>query len=207
MPKTNFFKINDVLSNNKLETDLYLQDKIGEIDKISFSKTHDEFSLTARFYLENQQSKLQVEDLYDQINRKVFVFLNLDKFEEILNENWIFDQDQFIMELNNNNFAKINNRINSYRTGIFRRLNETIFTILDIFYQKLKSNFHNQYVLEHLNECKSVSKMYTETYSEFNLLNSSYRIGNIIDNILDNILVELRNISKNLIEYIYKRTL
>ena len=49
--------------------------------------------------------------------------------------------------------------------------------------------------------------MYTETYSEFNLLNSSYRIGNIIDNILDNILVELRNISKNLIEYIYKRTL
>ena len=100
MPKTNFFKINDVLSNNKLETDLYLQDKIGEIDKISFSKTHDEFSLTARFYLENQQSKLQVEDLYDQINRKVFVFLNLDKFEEILNENWIFDQDQFIMELN-----------------------------------------------------------------------------------------------------------
>ena len=92
VPKTNFFKINEVLSNNILETDNAFQPKFFDIFGIKFSKFNDEFSLSARFYLENQHSKIQIDELYDQINRKIFIILNLEQFKDILIENWIFDK-------------------------------------------------------------------------------------------------------------------
>ena len=294
VPKTNFFKINDALSTNILETDKFLQAKIGELFGIMYSKQNDVYSLTAKFYKENQISKLQIDELYDQINQKVFVYLNLENFKELLLRNWIFDQDEFISELNNTlynsnlqiekefstqkqnyrdkleeymtsyfnketlinridelykneiknlesnkvesikqyiqeilnkikqyikdetnillsastsynkNFTRIINRINSYKTEIFNKLNQTVFSILEKFYQNLNNNFHTQYVLAHLDECTSVSKSYTETYTDFNLLNSTYKIKEIIDNIVDSISNEIKNTSKNQIDYIYK---
>ena len=300
VPKTNFFKINDELSTNILETDKSLQAKITELTGIlanyGFSKTNDEFSLTGKFYKENQISKIQIDELYGQINQKVFVFLNLEKFEEILIGNWIFDQDEFINELNNtlynsnlqiekefstqkqnyrdklekymtsyftketlinsiyelytneirnlesnevelikqyiqeilnkiklyikdetnillntltsynNNFTKINNRINSYKTEIFNKLNDTVFSVLEIFYQNLNNIFHRQYVLAHLDQCISVSKSFTETYNDFTLLNSTFKIKEILDNMVDNIANEIKNTSKNQIDYIYKES-
>ena len=101
VPKANFFKINNVISNNILETDKSIQAKIAELYTIKYSKTNDVYSLTAKFYKENQISKLQIDELYDQINQKVFVVLELNKFKELLIRNWIFDQDGFISELNN----------------------------------------------------------------------------------------------------------
>ena len=104
----------------------------------------------------------------------------------------------------NKDFTTINNIINSYKTEIFKKLNDTIFSILETFYQNLNNNLHKQYVLEHLDECVSVSKSYTETYGDFNLLNSSYKIGEILDTIIDNIIEDIKNISKNQIDYIYE---
>ena len=296
VPKTDFFQINEVLSNNILETNNALNSKVLAIYGIQFSKFNDEFSLSARFYLENQHSKIQINELYDQINRQIFIILNLDQFKDILIDNWIFDQDEFINELNNTlynsnleienefsvqknsyyeklekyitksftkeilinkindlyineikdlsnsqikdiekniqeivnkikqyindesksinktitsynkNFTKIKNRINFYKTEIFNKLNETVFNVLDIFYEKMNAKVHEEYVLAHINQCVSVSKAFTQTYKDFELLNSSYKIGDIIDNIIDNIVVEIRNLSKNQIDYIYNET-
>ena len=45
------------------------------------------FLLDSRFYLENSDSGRQITELYEQIEKKVFVYLNLDKFKELLNDN------------------------------------------------------------------------------------------------------------------------
>ena len=292
--KTDFFKINEVLSNNVLGTEQALQPKISEIFGIRFPKSNDEFSLTSRFYLENQHSKIQVDELYDQINRQIFIILNLEEFNDILTQNWIFDQDEFINELNNvlynsnleidkeflnqksgyyeklekyitesftketllnkindlyqteikdlsnnqiqeiennikeilnkikqyiidesnsinkaltsynKNFTRIKNRINSYKTEIFNKLNVTIFNVINTFYNRMIVKVHEEYVLAHINQCVSASKLYTETYEKFDLINSSYKIGDIIDDIISNITVEIRNFSKNQMDYMYK---
>ena len=68
--------------------------------KLRNNKVNDEISLTSRFYLENSISGKEIDDFYEQINKKVFVYLNLDKFKDLLIGNWIFDQDEFINKLN-----------------------------------------------------------------------------------------------------------
>ena len=62
-------------------------------------KTNNEYALSARFYLENSDSGRQIIELYEQIEKKVFVHLNLEKFKELLIDNWICDQDEFIRRL------------------------------------------------------------------------------------------------------------
>ena len=99
--ETNFFDINDILSDNELNNENKLKSILNNIRLIRNDKSNDEISLSARFYLENSESGRQIEELYQQINDKVFVYLNLEKFKKILDENWIFDQDSFIKDLNN----------------------------------------------------------------------------------------------------------
>ena len=97
--ETNFFKVNSILENNEMNNNNNLPPIIDNIRKIKKSKANDEFSLAARFYLENSESGKQIKELYEQVDEKVFVYLNLEKFKDILEENWIFDQDEFIKEL------------------------------------------------------------------------------------------------------------
>jgi len=98
--ETNFFGVNDILKNNIKTTQKSLSDKLTKIREFKNSKKNDEFSVAAKYYLENSESGKQIEQLYEQIDQKVFVFLNLDKFNELLIDNWIFDQDEFIKNLN-----------------------------------------------------------------------------------------------------------
>ena len=98
--ETNFFGVNDILKNNVKTTQKSLSDKLTKIRELKNSKNNDEFSVAAKYYLENSESGKQIEQLYEQIDQKVFVFLNLDKFNELLIDNWIFDQDEFIKSLN-----------------------------------------------------------------------------------------------------------
>jgi hypothetical protein len=97
--ETNFFKTNDILKNNVLDTSKNLMPKLVKIMQLKNGKSNTEISLSSRFYLGNSENGRQIEELYEQINKKVFVYLNLEKFKELLIENWIFDQDEFIRSL------------------------------------------------------------------------------------------------------------
>jgi len=97
--ETNFFDINDILKINNISTYNNLTSILRNIYKLKNNKSNDEVSLSARFYLQNSESGRQIEELYEQIDKKEFVYLNLEKFKHILDENWIFDQDQFIKDL------------------------------------------------------------------------------------------------------------
>ena len=96
--ETNFFEVNDILKNNELKNEnlTLIHKYINKLDKYKYD---DEFFLSSKFYLENSESAKQINELYKQIEEKSFVYLNLEKFKEIINENWIFNQDEFITDL------------------------------------------------------------------------------------------------------------
>ena len=95
----NFFKMDSILSEYIQRTNTNLTNKAKEIYKIKNGKQNDELSLACRFYLENSQNGWQIEDIYQPINDKIFVELNKENFKKILNEKWIFDQDDIINKL------------------------------------------------------------------------------------------------------------
>ena len=97
--ENNFFGINDNLNSYNISTYNKLVSILRNIYKLKNNKSNDEVSLSSRFYLQNSESGKQIEEFYEQIDKKEFVYLNLDKFKHILDENWIFDQDEFIKNL------------------------------------------------------------------------------------------------------------
>ena len=61
----------------------------------------DEYSLVMRYYLENKELGKTIEKYYEPLDKGEFIYLNLNKFKDIMVENWIFDRDDFINILNN----------------------------------------------------------------------------------------------------------
>ena len=97
--ETNFFKVNSILTDNVYSTRQALKNIIEDIEEYQ-GEEGDDLSLISRFYLENKENGKQIEQFYEPINHEIFVYLNLEKFKEIMIENWIFDQDDFINRLN-----------------------------------------------------------------------------------------------------------
>ena len=97
--ETNFFKVNSILTNNIFDTSQILKDKIDLIYDYE-GEEGDDISLISRFYLENKENGKQIEQFYEPVNQQTFVYLNLEEFKEIMLDNWIFDQDDFINRLN-----------------------------------------------------------------------------------------------------------
>ena len=94
----NFFKIDSILSNNIVETQKNINNKILQINiNDSNLKENDLYSLSSKLYLGNSLSENQIYKLINPINNKEFIYLNLQKFKEIINENLIFDQDVLSM--------------------------------------------------------------------------------------------------------------
>ena len=99
VPETNFFKVNNIMTDYLYNLKASMDGKIASLSKFT-SRFRDETSLVSRFYLEIQQNWKRTEALYEQVNHQMFVVLNLEEFKELVFENWIFNQDDFISKLN-----------------------------------------------------------------------------------------------------------
>ena len=100
VPITNFFKVNNILSNLQINKRTSFLDIVNSIYSLNNDKNDDEYSLSARFYLENSENGKQIKEFYEPIDNKLFFYLNLEKFKNLIIKNWIFDQDDFIKQLN-----------------------------------------------------------------------------------------------------------
>ena len=96
----NFFGMDSLMSENIDNLNSLLTNIIKEINKIKNGKENDEYSLSSRFYSENSQNGLQIEEIYSPITDNIFVSLNLEDFKKLFSDNWIFDQDDLINNLN-----------------------------------------------------------------------------------------------------------
>ena len=183
--ETNFFNTNDILINNVIDTQKNLALKIDKIMELKNKKTNNEYSLSSRFYLENSDSGRQITELYEQIEKKVFLHLNLDKFKELLNDNWIFDQYEFI-----NNLKAILYNMNLEVKKEFTIEKENYIKSLE---KEITKTYSKEDISNKINE------LYTNGILDLNE-NQIEQIKQNIEDIINKIKEELTNESKALEE-------
>jgi hypothetical protein len=66
-----------------------------------FFNEGNEYSLVMRYYLENKELGKTIEKYYEPLDKGEFIYLNLNKFKDIMLENWIFNSEDFVNILNN----------------------------------------------------------------------------------------------------------
>ena len=98
--ESDFFNINSTLTSNIQETSNKLNYKIDEILDLDNEKENDKFSLSLRYYLENNINGNLTNKIYKSITEGKFIDLKLDEFRNLIFNNWIFEPDEFKNNLN-----------------------------------------------------------------------------------------------------------
>ena len=231
--ESNFFELNFILNNEITNISQILEDKIEIIANINNNKSNDEYSITSNLYLENSENGKQNNKFYEIIFDNSFIELNQVTFKQLLLENWIFDEDLIINQINislyksnkeiSNDFLivkqnytlMLENQINDYFTK--KSLIENINSLykneikeLDIDQIKeIKDNVNEtlQRIKEHLfNESQRMKN------SDISYSNNFSQINNTIKEFKENIFEEIkaiffdiiREFKENMINKIYK---
>ena len=97
----NFFKVKYLMEDNIKIINEKLEDMIDNIFEHELDIVHgDEYTLTMRLYLENKELGKLIQTYYEAIDKEELISLNLNKFKDIMKENWVFEEDEFISILN-----------------------------------------------------------------------------------------------------------
>ena len=162
--ESDFFKVKHILKNNIKNTSITLEDKIDDIYlNEMFIPDGDEYSLVMRYYLENKELGKFIEELYEPLDNGEFIYLNLDKFKDILNENWIFDTEDFINMINNALYEtnkEINNDLNikllEFSEKIDNELNNNFFAKIENTIKNIFKNLNKDVTLSQTNKINNI---------------------------------------------------
>ena len=234
VPITNFFKVNNILTNYQQKISTTILQHANEIYLLKNNKENDEASLSCRFYLENSENGKQIKALFEPIDNKIFIYLNLEKFKQLIVKNWIFDQDDFIKQLNttlyntnletsrefkiqkDNYMQKLEQKITNYFTkeSIVEKINNLYKNgIKELNDDKLKQI--NQYVNNILNVIKNhllyeairLNTTSTSYYKDFQAINNTIKETkeNVFKDINRTIFKYLDEFNENMNANIYKK--
>lgn len=90
--ESDFFKVKYIMQKNINETSEKLDNMISKIFEHELEiGPGDEYSLTMRLYLENKELGKLIETYLEPIDKEEFISLNLNKFKDVMKENWIFE--------------------------------------------------------------------------------------------------------------------
>ena len=187
VPITNFFKVNNILTNAQQKISTTILQYANEIYLLKNNKENDEASLSCRFYLENSENAKQIKSFYEPIDNKIFVYLNLEKFKELIINNWIFDQDDFIKQLNTTLY-----NTNLETSKEFKIQKENYMQILE---QKITHYFTKESIIEKINNLykNGIQELKDDKIKEINQY--IYNIIEVINNHLLNEAIRLNTTS------------
>ena len=202
--ESDFFKVKHILKRNIEYTSNALEDKI---DQILFSEMFipdgDEYSLVMRYYLENKELGKFITELYEPLDTGEFIYLNLNKFKELLNENWIFDTEDFINMINKALYEtnkEINNDLNikllEYTEKIENELNNNFFIKIE---NKIINVFKNLNKNVTSSQKNSINYIISELINEFE--DSLKSEAGVIENNPGKYNLNIQNIQKLIINY------
>ena len=106
------------------------------IDEIKMNKSNPNEIIVAKFYLENNINKIQMNDIYDDINKSDFINLENDIYFKIINKFW-----------KNNNYIlvrKINDTINELNTMNKNNFNKELERYKSILNEKFNKEFYSK---------------------------------------------------------------
>ena len=173
VPRTNFFKVNSIVSTNILRTRNLIRDRVAEISAIQDDNEITENSLLSRFYLENSNSAKLIKDFYLIIYNDRARVLNHDKFKEIIVNNFDFNKNKFINKIN-----ELLNDLNIERNQYFLKLREKMKKEIDEEISDYITNENKEGILDKI----------VNLYNQFKFSDSQK--NEIYDNI-DNILSKI----------------
>ena len=208
--ETDFFKVRSILLENIRETDEVIEDTIDKIALYEiYSKPGEDYTVAMRFYLENKEFGKLIEEYFDPIDQGEFFYLELDKFQDVMHDNWVFDSDDFI-NIINTALQKTNKGIKkellmkleeySYfiEEEIKKHFNDNIENIINDLYQKhiidltaAQNNTIYQNINELLNGLEKIIK------SEADRIKSNPGIYNFNYEYIKDYLMNLKNITIN----------
>ena len=170
LEEDDYFKSKQLLLNNIEETDLKLNDTIEDIYIYEyFEPPSNQYSLVMRYYLENKEYGKLIEEYYGMFN----LYLDLNKFKEVMLDNWVFDSDDFVNIINKALYST-NLEI---KKELFVKLEEYSLTIENAIYNEdIEKDINNLYI----SAIKEITK----------------EKKNIINNYISTLLNEVRNLIK-----------
>ena len=227
---SNFFDSDLMFAKINKETSTILKSKGNTIYKLKNGKKNDEYSLSCRFYLENSLNGLQIEEYYKPVNEhdSLFIDLNTNKFIELISNNKIFDQDDFINQLNisiynsnleiKNDFSikkekyseQLENEITQYqfsKENISTKINEQYTLNIDLNNTDEKKNNITENIHEILNLIKNhlVEERQRISTTGVSLTNDFSAINNTIREYKREIIDKLTNIIKKIVDNFHEK--
>ena len=226
--ETDFFQVNYILNKNKIETVIKLKDLIEKIWVYEmFTNPGDEYTLVMRYYLENKEFGSTIEQYYEPFESGKFLNLNLNKFRDVMLENWVFDSYDFInilinalyetnKEIKNELFVKkeqystlIENEINKYFDD---KLENIINNLFINYFKDFPTNIGNNITSILLEFIKSFNALINLEAQEidnnpgiyaFNIENIKTSYDNLKNSINENINISVFNILNDFYDKIY----
>lgn len=170
VPEGNFFNISKTLTNFRKEIQNKIEDITYTIYGIDNAKKNDLYSYVSRLYLENSINGKQINDFYKEVDNQNFIYLDMDKFKQLIINNWIFDQNGFIKllndTLNDNNaliLSELSNKKEKYKTTLEKELikyknfiKKDITFILDNLYSSAFKEISQNNIQQVENDIKSI---------------------------------------------------
>ena len=115
--------------------------------------------------------------------------------------NYIKTAMNSITVANRYTFERIEQTIKDYKTYILQQINSSISYELDQFYENMKENVYEGCFEPRLSEYLRITKSETDkdNYDKFDLLNSSYKVGEIIYNLTSDTVEKFKTYTKKMI--------
>ena len=134
-----------------------------------FEPPSNHYSLVMRYYLENKEYGKLIEEYYGMFN----LYLDLNKFKEVMLDNWVFDSDDFV------------NIINKALYSTNLEIKKELFVKLEEYSLTIENAIYNEDIE------KDINNLYISAIKEITLEQK-----NIINNYISNLLNEVRNLIK-----------
>ena len=230
--ETDFFKVRSILLQNIKETDEVIEETIDGIALYeAYSNPEEDYTIVMRFFLENKEFGKLIEEYFDPIDKGEFFYLELDKFKDVMYDNWIFDSDDFInivntalhktnKEIKKELFTKLEEYSYLIEEEIKKHFNDNIENIIsDLYLKQFKdltpsqNNTIYQNINELLNGLDKIIKSEAEriklnsgvfNFNFENIKNYLMNLKNItIDKITKSVFENLNNLYENIYENVY----
>ena len=145
----NFFYSNDIIKNHIKTFNTTINEKIINIALVAYQiqKDNPEELIIAKFYLENSINGKQIKEIYEMINKVNFVDLQKDVYQNLIDDTWKIERDEFIKnilntlnQLNENNMNNFDYEFDKYLEILLNKLYDEFYTKDKLIY-KINSLF------------------------------------------------------------------
>ena len=103
-----------------------------------------------------------------------------------------------------NNYNLIINRLNNYKNTIYNQFHSTILSVVNNFYSQVKKIFYEDYIVKYLDEYQNSTINY-EDFKQFNFLNISFNLKEIVNENIIIIIEEYKNLAINQIDFLKEK--